>query len=265
MGSLCVCLCISLMSPIPTDDPAKGRDLDGLWTGSWGGGERGGVVFQPVLAELFIHGNQVELAGFPAFDRLAGNVHVDPATKQLRITHKDGPNGKQPIEIRYELRGDALTLTDSNQRSTILHRLVTPRQPFADARAVLVTSGGINEAGQLVMTEYSLLQAGREGATYYRPGFQSRSLKDAVIYRVGEKELHKLTVEDAGRAARNGTPIVVAYRLETGAVPVQFHRLWKDVGPPQPDSAAVGQTFLRLLRPGTLVFILTASESVPRP
>src|SRR4029079_14385687 len=126
MGSLCVCLCLTFLTPIPTDDPTTKHNLDGLWTGGWGGGQRGGVVFQPVLAELFILDNQVELAGFPSIDRLAGKLHGDAAAKVFRVTTAP----QQQTEFRYELRGDALTLTDSTQRSIILQRMVTSRQPL---------------------------------------------------------------------------------------------------------------------------------------
>src|SRR5687768_4020615 len=48
------------------------QGLDGLWSGSWGGGERNGVVFQPVIAEMLILGDHVEIRGFPGVAKLAG-------------------------------------------------------------------------------------------------------------------------------------------------------------------------------------------------
>jgi hypothetical protein len=38
--------------------------LQGLWAGSWGGGQRDGVVFQPVLAEMVVHEGKIEISGF---------------------------------------------------------------------------------------------------------------------------------------------------------------------------------------------------------
>jgi hypothetical protein len=37
------------------------------------------------------------------------------------------------------------------------------------------------------------------------------------------------------------------------------------MGAPAPDSDAVVQTFARLLKPGTLIFVLSARENVPVP
>lgn len=43
----------------PIDDP---KVIEGLWSGSWGGMVgAGGAVHQPVMAELFIKGNHVEV------------------------------------------------------------------------------------------------------------------------------------------------------------------------------------------------------------
>jgi hypothetical protein len=42
-------------------------------------------------------------------------------------------------------------------------------------------------------------------------------------------------------------------------------RLWKGLGSPMPDSEAVWQTFSRILRPGTLVLILSTRENAPLP
>src|SRR5262245_27696730 len=59
------------------------KSIQGIWSGSWGGGDRGGVVFQPVLAEMVIHGEEVELTGFRNAAHLRGTVRIDPATKRL--------------------------------------------------------------------------------------------------------------------------------------------------------------------------------------
>ena len=56
------------VSPDPVVDSSPAIEtevLDGDWYGSWGGGEQDGVVFQPVVAELLIEGDHVELSGFP--------------------------------------------------------------------------------------------------------------------------------------------------------------------------------------------------------
>jgi len=69
----------------------------------------------------------------------------------------------------------------------------------------------------------------------------------------------------ASMMACRSTPVVVAYRHDDRPSPHQLHRLWKEMGAPSPDSAAVSRTFSRILRPGTLVFILSARENVPHP
>src|SRR4051794_18137364 len=67
------------------ESPADAKPLDGLWAGSWGGGERGGVVFQPVIAELVVRGDQFELTGFRGANRLAGTVTMDASARRIRF------------------------------------------------------------------------------------------------------------------------------------------------------------------------------------
>lgn len=62
------------------------KALEGSWTGAWGGGQRDGTVFQPVIAELFIHGDQIELKGMPTLGQFAGAFECDAVAKRLRIT-----------------------------------------------------------------------------------------------------------------------------------------------------------------------------------
>ena len=49
----------------------KSNPLDGLWSGSWGGGIVDGTVFQPVLADMHVQGDRMEVSGFRAAKRLA--------------------------------------------------------------------------------------------------------------------------------------------------------------------------------------------------
>src|SRR5437773_1010157 len=96
---------------------ADAAALDGLWNGAWGGGMRDGVVFQPVIAELVVKGDRVELAGFRTVGRLSGTVRVDAAAKRLRITPAAAAGQPAPpaVEFAYELKGDNLTLTDADK------------------------------------------------------------------------------------------------------------------------------------------------------
>ena len=42
------------------DPPSAPKSIEGLWSGPWGGGERNGVVLQPVMAELSIKGRMIQ-------------------------------------------------------------------------------------------------------------------------------------------------------------------------------------------------------------
>ena len=244
------------------------KAIEGLWSGSWGGGQRDGVVFQPVIAELVITGDQVDLAGFRNVGRLTGTVRLDGDAKRMRLTPAAPAGGQaapRVIEFVYALKDDMLTLTDSDKVSISLQKQRTAQNPLANARVELVTATGINAGGDLLVSEFTVLQAGRAGATYFRPENRSLSTRQATVLLVQETGLKKVTVNEARRLIREATPVVVTYRTDDRAAPQQVHELWKDVGSPLPDSEAVGQTFARLLRPGTLVFVLSASANAPRP
>jgi hypothetical protein len=59
--------------------------------------------------------------------------------------------------------------------------------------------------------------------------------------------------------------VAVAFRHDDRPAPERWHWLWKVTGAPTSDSDAVRQTLSRTLRPGTLVFILSARENVAVP
>jgi hypothetical protein len=82
---------------------------------------------------------------------------------------------------------------------------------------------------------------------------------------VRESGWESVTVDEARKLIRKSTPVVVAYRDGDRASRNQNHTLWKESGSPLPDSEQVWRTFSRILRPGTLVFILSARENVARP
>ena len=75
----------------------------------------------------------------------------------------------------------------------------------------------------------------------------------------------KLSVDEARGMIRGATPVAVAYRHDDQPAPHQFHELWKDMGSAPPDGDAVLQTFSRILRPETLVFVLSSRENAPLP
>jgi hypothetical protein len=76
--------------------------------------------------------------------------------------------------------------------------------------------------------------------------------------------LRSITVDEARGLIRESTPVVVTYRKDDPPPP-QLHELWKEMGSPRPDSEAVSQTLSRIVRPGTLIFILSSRENVALP
>jgi hypothetical protein len=242
--------------------------IEGLWFGSWGGGEHDGVVFQPVMAELFIKGAQLELCGFRGVSKLTGTVRFDTKAKQMQITPKAEADGQPPpksIDYAYEIKGDKLTLTDGGKVSISLQRRPVAQNPLANAQVEFVAAAGINDAGDLLVTEFTELQAGQAGATYFQPENRSLKTKQATVFLVQETGLKKVTVNDARGLIRESTPVVVTYRPDDRTSPAQAHELWKEMGALMPDRDAVQQTYSRILKPGTLVFVLSARENVAQP
>lgn len=253
---------------VPTASPKDAQVIEGLWLGSWGGGERAdGVVVQPVIAEMLVKGDQVELAGFRNVGRLTGTVRLDVSAKQMIVAPKAGSGGQtapKTITYAYEIKDDELTLIDNDKISVSLKRVPVIRNPLANATVELVEASGINESGDLVVTEFTELR-GSNGETYYQPRKRSLKTRQATVFVVQETGWKKTTVDEARALIRPSMPVAVAYRPDDRPSPQQLHELWKEMGPPTPDRDAVGQTFARTLRPGTLVFILSARENAPVP
>lgn len=139
------------------------------------------------------------------------------------------------------------------------------QKPLANAQVEFVTATGINEAGDLLVTEYAQLRVGQVGPTYYQPEPRTRKTKQATAFLVQENTLKKVGLDEARGLIRGPTPVVIAYRPDDRPEPQQLYQLWKEIGSPAPDSEAVAQTLSKLLRPGSLVFVLSARENVPVP
>jgi len=251
----------------PINDP---KAIEGLWSGAWGlTVDAEGAVHTPVMAELFVRGGHVELYGFPKLNRnrLTGTVRFDESAKQMQITPaaEAGGQPEKRIVYAYEIKADELLLIDSDKFSISLHRHRVAQEPLANAQAELVAAAGINDAGDLLVTEFTVLRAGRVGATYLQPVSRSLKTKQAIVLVVQQTGWKKITVDDARRLIHEQTPVVVAYRHDDRPSQHQLHRLWKEMGSPTPDSEAVSRTFSQILRPGTLVFVLSASENAPQP
>jgi hypothetical protein len=252
----------------PKEGASDSKAIEGLWSGAWGGGARDGVVFQPVIAELFIQGDHVELEGFRNVGSFSGTVRLDSSAKRLHITPKaetSGPPAPKTIDYAYEIKADTITLTDGDKVSISLRRRGVVKNPLANVTVELVEATGISAAGDLLVTEFTVLRAGRIGAPYFQPENRSLKTKKAIVLMMQEAGWKRMTVDEARGLVRKSTPVVVTYSHDDRPSPNQFHQLWKDMGAPRPDSDAVWQTLLRILRPGSLVFILSASENVVVP
>jgi hypothetical protein len=268
--TVAVCLLLGACAgDVASQDAARAApSLEGLWSGAWGGGQRDGVVFQPVIAEMLIKGDHVEICGFRNLRRLTGTVRFDASTKRMHITPAAGPAGQprpKAIEFTYEINAEQLTLTDTDKVPVSLSRRPVAQNPLANVRMEFLTATGINGTGDLLVTEYRVLQAGQAGATYYQPQERKLKTRQATILLAQEAGLKKVTVDEARALIRKATPVAVTYRPEQRQPPPRFSELLQDVGSLPPDSEAVQQTLSRLLRPGTLVFILPTSEGLPQP
>jgi hypothetical protein len=241
----------------PTKSKGGAQPLEGFWRGSWGGGKRDGVVFQPVYAELLIQGNNVKLSGFPTIPSLTGTVHIDVGAKRIRITptpDRPGQAVAKTIEYPYVLKGDDLMLGDN--REIGFRRQGHVRVPQADAQVQFVVANGINDAGDLLVTPFHWGK--RAGMVFFEPQSTRFHTNQGVVLLLGESGWKKTTIDEARRLIRNPTPVAMVFReVEPSG--------WRSGGWPPPDDEAVLRTFARLLRPGTLVFILPASENALVP
>lgn len=259
----CVAVAQDALTNKPTDDLPS---LEGLWSGSWGGGQRDGVVFQPVLAEMVVQGDQLELRHFRNADRDRGRFQLDRATRRIRVsleTEKKSP--PRIIEFQYQWNGDTLTLTDNDQVSVGLARQPVQQNAHANVAVQLVLASGITKSGDLSITEFTVLQSKGVAVTAHQPVHRSLSMKDSVVLQLQEAGVKKITLDEARGLLSAPTPVVIAYRNAKSTEAYQSRELWTNLGSVLPDSEAALRTYARLLRPGTLIFVLPEEASVPVP
>ncbi len=250
------------------DDDSKA--LEGLWAGSWGLTiDADGTVHQPVIAELMIKGNRVEMLSMPGLARLGGNFTIDPVAKTIsisRATEKETPPAEATI-YRYRVKGDKLTLTDSSKQSVEFSRHGAADVPLSDAAVEFAVATGINDSGDVLVTKVSALRANRDRETFFESSEQKLKTQQAAVFLADGSGLKKTTIDDARRLIHEPTPVVMAYRNEKHGETQGdgLYRLWKDDGSADAASDAVLRTMSRVLRPGTLVFVLSAQENAPVP
>ncbi|HVW00821.1 MAG TPA: hypothetical protein VHB77_10785 [Planctomycetaceae bacterium] len=261
----CVLMVLLVSGHAVAQKPDEGKEsLEGFWSGSWGGGQRDGVVFQPVLAEMVIRGDRIETAGVRNAGRLSGTVTIDARQRRLRMTpareRDDGPEPKT-LEFSYELQKDTLTLTDSEKVPMSFRRIRIQPNPLANVQVELVAAEGINDSGDLLLVEYSELHVGT--SVSWHPHHRALKTRQAAVFVVADDDVKQISVNEARRFIREPAPAAVVYRPENREPGFRSGQLWKELVPSMPESEAVRRTFARALRPGTLVFVLSATENVP--
>jgi hypothetical protein len=235
-------------------------ELDGLWSGFWGLLiEPDGTVHQPIKAELFIQGGQVEWTGFPGVDTLTGTIRIDPATKQIRVAPaaKAGGQPADRIVFAYKLTGDHLTLIDSNKRHIEFSK--DRVNPMAGVKVEFLAAVEIDKAGDLLVTDFEVHRAGQSKEPGLALGRRPLSTKQAVMLLIQEGGLKKVSLDEVRRIIRSPTPIVVAYRPDDRPS-LPLSRQWQPA-----DSEAVGRTVCRVLRPGTLLIVVPQAAKVAPP
>lgn len=244
--------------------------IDGLWSGTWGGGSPNtrGIVFQPVISQLFIEGDHVELSNFHQWRKLDGTVRFDNSSRKMLLittTTERDPTTPKVISFAYDIQGDRLTLTGLDGHAVSFTRIRAAQLPQANVQVEFVEAAGITDTGDLLVNTFTQLRAGRTGSTYFRPTRRSLKTNQATVRLLEESGWKNVAVAEAGKRIRKSMPVVIAYRDDERPSPVQSSELWVETGPPPPDSEAVWHTLSSILRPGTLVFVLSSRENVPQP
>ena len=252
-----------------TKAPSEPPSIEGLWQGSWGGGEADGAIMTPVLAELFIQGNRVEARGLPNVGSLSGRIRIDNAAKAVRITPNVEANqpAAKPMDFAYRIEDDRLTLTDSEKRAISFGRCRIERDALANVTVEFVASTGIDEAGNLLVTEVTVLRGNGIAQTYFNPHETKLKTKQATVLMVQKAGLKEISLKEARALIQDSTPVAIVYRPGDRPLPQNLFcsELFRDLGPAAPDSDAVIRTVARILRPGALLFVLSSKENVPVP
>jgi len=254
-------------SSVPASE-LEAQHYNGLWTGTWGGGESDGVVIQPVVTEVFIDGDQIEISHLRSFGRASGTVQIDETAKRFVVTAKETSKDEPPKTVEYTYRQDRgqLQLTDADGITATLSRDVSAVNPLMQISVELVSIISINEARELTVEEFRTKGIIGTESVLYHPRQRVLPTKDATVLLVSEGEASEISIEDARKRIIPPAVIALIYRPE-GLHPdtKTEDALTKYLMSPPPDSNAVRRTLTRSLSPGTLVFILPKSASVPLP
>lgn len=263
---------LALVGQAPSDDlPQKQiaediKQLDGLWSGSWGGGESNGTVFQPVIAELMVDGEKFELFGFRGLNQAWGLIQIDPAMKTLKFTTAkaaDAPS--KEIKYTYKHSEGRLTLFDAENVAIELNKVPLQTKPLVKVRMDILIAEGINEAGRLLTTEQSVVKVGRSTSIRYEASTVARKIDPLLIFVTGEDGMKKVSVDEARKLLKPSTPVAMAYRETDDQMLKWDIGLRHFQGAATPESDAGLQTLARALRPRTLVFVVSDLQALPEP
>ncbi len=166
----CIAILVSIVAQSAKAAGDDSKALEGLWSGSWGLTiDADGTVHQPVIAELMIKGNRIELLSMPGLARLGGTFTIDSAARAISISptsEKETPPAQATI-YHYRVNADTLTLTDSNKQSVEFTRHAAADVSLADAAVEFTVATGISDSGDLLVTKVAALRANRDGATFF--------------------------------------------------------------------------------------------------
>lgn len=233
--------------------------FEGVWIGSWGGGERDGVVMQPVRAELVVRGSAFEASGLRNLGTGQGSLQVNPGQRTI-VLEQIRAGRKESHTFRYAFSRDQLTLTDRENIEMRLERVKTEPNPHANLSVELVSASRFTAEGHLEVTRYTAVRAGRNTAPVYRPVTQVVSLDRGRVYLIEATSVQELSVTEARARLGEATPVVLAERPQplpgSGA-------LIETTGAIAPDSPEGMRTLQRLFRPGTLFVLVAESPIAP--
>ena len=205
-GALGLLVALCLDCPAAYSAASDPSELDGLWSGSWGHHiDRDGVIHQPVKAELFIQGDQIECTGFPELSKFTGTVRIDVGAKQLRIMPVAEAGGRpaDATAYAYEIKGDHLTLTNRNKRSISFSKERV--NPLAEVKVEFLAAIGMDHAADLLVTDFSVHRAGRSAEFALALARRPLKTKQAAVFLVQENGLKKVKLDEARRLIRDPT------------------------------------------------------------
>lgn len=263
---------LTLVSTTYADDAKTNSDLHdlkklvGVWTGSWGGGESDGTIIQPVLARMVMGDGKIELAGFPGVGQIWGVVRIDPAACVIKITSaKTASSPSKVIEYHYTLTDKSLEMNDSDNVPITLIKRSLERDPVASVRLELMSADGINDQGDLLVTQSTELVVGRFSRPYYESSRLVLKTNGSVVFVVEEAGMRKISVDEARKQIKPSTVVSVVFQIESTPEGAPGIAREARLGPPRPDSEAGLKSLSRALRPGMLVFLLPRQSLILEP